>query len=96
MKKTHPEQIGSLVDRLMKQYNLDKPAASHKACWLWGQVMGDGINKLTTRRKVDGTTLHVWISSAPLKNELMFRRSQILQAINNELDNNFLTEIRIH
>lgn len=96
MKRTTPEQIGFLVDRLMKEYKLDKPAKAHKASWLWGQVVGDGVNKYTTRRKVEGTVLHVWLSSAPLKNELMFQRQRILEAINKELGQDFLTELKIH
>lgn len=96
MKPSKPEQIGSLIDRLMKEYKLDKPAFSHKACRLWEQIVGEGVNRFTTRRKVDGSILHVWISSAPLKNELMFRRQDLLMAINYELGKDFLTEIRIH
>lgn len=96
MKRTHPMQIGDVVNLLVKEYNLDKPAASHKACWLWGQITGPSINSYTTRRVVKDNVLHVWISSAPLKNELLFQRQKLVEAINCELKTNFLTDIQIH
>lgn len=96
MERTNPEPIGSLVERLIKDYHLDKPLASNKACWLWGEIVGPGINRATTRRYVREGVLHVWIDSAPLKNELTFHRTNIMDAINKELGDFPITEIRIH
>lgn len=96
MKRTHPEQIGELVERLIKDYNLEGSAAKHKAAWLWGEIVGDGVNSCTTRRYVKDGILHVWITSAPLKNELLFMREGIKESINSRLTSNFITEIIIH
>lgn len=96
MKKTRPEQIGELVDRLLNEYGIADKAKAHKASMLWQQIVGEAINRYTTRRKVDGTVLHVWIMSAALKNELLFKRAEICRAINNELGEQYLTEIQLH
>ena len=96
MERTHAEQIGDLIERLIKEYNLEKPAGQQKACWLWGQVVGPGINQRTTRRQVKDGVLHVWIDSAPLKNELQFQRQSICSEINKQLNGFQLTDIQIH
>lgn len=96
MERTKPQQIGELVENLIKQYRLDRPMAAHKACMLWGQIVGPGINRYTTKRYVADGVLNVWISSAALKNELSFMRPSIIEAINKELGENAISEIRIH
>lgn len=85
MKRSRPEQIGQLIDRLMEQYKLDRDLNSHRACNLWKETVGPGVAQYTTRSYVKQNTLHVFISSAPLKHELLFQRQHILDAINKQL-----------
>lgn len=96
MKRNDPEKLGDFINKMIKEYGLEEPMASNKACWLWGEVTGQGINGLTTRRMVKDGQLHVWISSAPLKNELLFQREKIMQAINAELGDRPISGIVIH
>lgn len=96
MQRTRPEQIGKLIEKMISDYNLDKPATAHKASWLWSQVVGPGVNSYTTKRYVVDGVLHVWISSAPLKQELTFQRQRIIEAINERLQRDYLTDLRIH
>lgn len=96
MKRSDPEQVGNLINRLISEYNLDKPAASNKACWAWDRVVGHGIAALTTRKKAENEVLHVWISSASLKNELMFQRAMLIKAINSEIGSDYIKELHIH
>ena len=96
MERTHPELIGPLIERLIKENHLDKPMASNKACWLWGEITGPGINKATTRRCVRDNVLHVWLESAPLKNELQYMRQNLLEAINKQLGEHPINAIQIH
>lgn len=96
MKRTEPEQIGALVNRLLKENNLDEKLLQQKAAFLWKDVVGEGINRYTTRRYVSGTVMHVYLSSAPLKNELLFMRDRLLKALNQAIGEPFLTDIQIH
>lgn len=85
MKRSQPEQIGQLIDRLMQQYRLDSDANAHRAVALWKEIVGPGLQQYTTRVYVRRDVLHVHISSAPLKNELLYRRQALLQEINAQL-----------
>ncbi|MCH5246810.1 MAG: DUF721 domain-containing protein [Muribaculaceae bacterium] len=96
MKRTHPEQIGELVERLIQENGLTDKILAQRASFGWREVVGDGINRYTTRRSVIGTVMHVWLSSAPLKNELLYQREKLVKAINNYLGKEFITEIRFH
>lgn len=96
MKRTDPEQIGNLVKRLLRENNLDGLADRQLISSLWPEIVGPGINRYTTRRWVDNEKLHVVISSAALKNELMFHRQKLTDALNHSAGKNIIKDVIIH
>ncbi len=67
-----------------------------RASYLWTEVVGAGVNRFTFRRYVDKGVLHVYITSASLKNDLGFLRQNILKEINSRLGAEVLSDIVIH
>ena len=55
-----------------------------------------GINRYTTRRYVSGGVLHVYLTSAPLKNELSFNRDRLISAINRVVGAEVITDVHFH
>ena len=96
MKRTDPEQVGDLVKRILQENNLDGLADRQLICSLWPEIVGQGINRYTTRRWVDGKKLHVVISSAALKNELTFHRDKLTDALNRGAGKTIITDVIIH
>lgn len=100
MKRVDPEQIGKVIDTLLRENNLTDEVRRRRLCYLWPEVVGPGINRYTTRRWLQGTTLHVYISSPALKNDLMFHRSRLLSLLNQAVgatpQSPVITEIAIH
>lgn len=97
MKRTEAESVRQIIDRVVAQAGLSQTMATQRACYLWPEVVGPGINRYTLRRYVEGTVLHVVITSAPLRNELSFMRSSLLRNLNAAAcDDNALTDIIFH
>lgn len=100
MKRIEPEQIGALIDRLMSENNLSDEVMRRKVCYLWPEVVGQGINRYTTRRWIQDSTLHVYISSPALKNDLMFHRTRLIALLNQaagaDPSSPVITDIAIH
>ena len=96
MKRTDPEQVGDLVKRILQENNLDGLADGQLICALWPEIVGQGINRYTTRRWVDDKKLHVVISSAALKNELTFHRDKLTDALNRGAGKTIITDVIIH
>lgn len=97
MKRTYPRQIGFIIDEAMRQSGLDSRFDAQRAAAAWVDVVGPAINRYTTRRYVDGTVLHVYLSSAPLKQELSFQRPRIVEAINRAVGRGeVITDVIIH
>lgn len=69
----------------------------HRASYLWIEIVGEGVNRYTTRRYVspDGA-LHVYLSSAVIKHELSFTRTKIIERINEIMGEQVLTDLIIH
>ncbi len=97
MKRSEAESVSQIFDRVIAQAGLTETMASQRACYLWPEVVGPGINKYTLKRYVEGTVLHVFITSAALRNELSFMRSALLRNLNEAAGaEDALTDIIFH
>ena len=93
MKRTDAQQIGDIVNSYLKKENLDVALDEHRASALWPQIVGQGINRYTVTRWVKDGVMHVQLSSAPLRNELMLNRSRVIALINEALGREIIKEI---
>ena len=96
MKKTEPKSFAEIYTEAIERVGLTDTFDQQQASYLWSEIVGQGVNRLTTRRYIVEGVLHVFINSAPLKNELMFHRSSIIRDINNRIGKDALKEIVIH
>lgn len=94
MKKTHPMLISEIIDNVVRNEGLEDNLLAHRALTVWGTVVGNHINRLTTMRRVAGSTLMVHITSAAVRQELYMQRTPLIKAINDMLGKEIITEIR--
>ncbi len=96
MKRTYPKSIAEIIDAALESDGNAEQLARQRASFAWSEVVGQGINRHTYKRFVEGSTLHVFITSAPLKHELSFHKQRLVDAINKAVGRNIITEISIH
>ena len=96
MKRTEPKSFAQIFDEAMARAGASQTLAAQRACYLWPEIVGPGINRYTYQRRVDGQTLHIYISSAPLKNELSFHKSRLIEQLNSAVGEQAITEIIFH
>lgn len=96
MKRSDAESVGALISRYIAESGNSDAFARGKICFLWPEIVGPGVNRHTVRRWVDGDMLHVVISSAPLKNELMFLRTDLTRRLNEAAGAEVIKSIVIH
>ncbi len=80
----------------MSQAGVSGAYAEQRACYLWPDIVGPGINRYTLKRYVDHGILHVYISSASLKQELSFHRDRLVQMLNDAVGSRAIIEIKLH
>lgn len=96
MKRSDPQSIKELIDRVLDDDSVRDAARAQRVCYLWPEIVGPGINRYTTRRYVADGILHVYLSSGPLKNELQFHRSRLVDLLNQAVGAEVITDIHIH
>ena len=82
MKRTEAKSIAEIIGDFMQQEDIEATMLEHKALNLWSQVVGPGVNRMTTERYVENGVITVKISSAALRNDLMLSRSNIINQLN--------------
>lgn len=95
MKRTEPHSVREIIDQLLKENNIDQQFNEQKVVYLWPEIVGQGINRYTTKRWVKNGVLYLHISSAALRNELMMSRSQLIKHINEAMGNEIIHDIVI-
>lgn len=96
MKRTEPKSITEIIEESFERAGLTDTVAEQRACYLWPEIVGPGINRRTFKRYVDRGVMHVFITSAALKNELSFNRAALVEQINRAVGCNAITSIVFH
>lgn len=96
MKRTYPRHIAAIINEAIDRAGLMESLNEQRAAAAWADIVGPGINRYTSRRYVDRGVLHVYLTSAPLKNELSFSLTSLARAINKAIGSDTVKEIILH
>lgn len=98
MKKTEAQQIGEIINEVFSRAGQQGNAARHRALAMWHMVVGQGVNRMTTRRYVtDAGVMHVFITSAAVKSDLAFMKRQLIDNLNSFAGSpDAITDLIIH
>ncbi|MGM9861864.1 MAG: DUF721 domain-containing protein [Muribaculaceae bacterium] len=96
MKPSSPKQVGQIISEMIAATGQTDTYYAQRACYVWADVVGPSINRLTARRYVERDVMHVFITSAPLKNELLYLTDTLIAKINEAVGRNVINKIVIH
>ena len=93
MKRTEAKSIAEIIADFMQQEDIEDAVLEQKALRLWQQVVGPGVNRMTTERYVENGVITVKITSAALRNDLMLTRTSIIAQLNGLVGKPVIREI---
>lgn len=96
MKKTEAKRVDQIFREAIEATGNLETFERQRLCYVWAEVTGPWINSHTTRRYIEGRTLHVFITSASLKSELLFSQSSLVQALNRAAGADVIDNIVLH
>ncbi len=96
MKKHYAMSVGEIIDSAIARTGNRDEYFRQQVCYLWQEVVGPIVNRYTMRRYVEGTTMHVYIASASLKNELRFRTADLVAELNRMVGKDIIEKIMFH
>jgi len=90
-KNTH--NVGDIIRKLMKNPKLEGKLDELDALAIWDDLIGDALMKYIVSQKIYKGILHVKLKSAPMRNELSYKKTELKQQINKQLGKPFLKDI---
>lgn len=96
MFKKEEQNIKSVMQSLLKESSrFSDGLQKQNIANVWAAVMGGTIAKYSNSVRLDKNTLYVNISSAALRNELIYEKDKIIQKLNEELSYRTIEELVI-
>ena len=94
MERHKTQDIQSLIHAFLRQEGLETPLGEHRVMEAWAEVMGPAIASYTDRLFVRNGVLHVKLSSAALRQNLMMTQTILTQKLNEHVGQQVITSIR--
>jgi predicted nucleic acid-binding Zn ribbon protein len=93
IKKSNSQSLGDAIREMLREYNLEAKHHEIDAVGLWPEIVGDMINRHTRNIYIKSGKLFVKIDSPALKNELLYARNKIKEAINKRAGKEVISDV---
>lgn len=85
MKKSNEQSLGEVLKLFLKANGLEEKVLETEIYGRWEELAGKAINLKTKKVKLENGRLTVYLTSSVLRNELLMRRTELLERINQRL-----------
>ena len=93
MRGNNTNNVGDIIRKLMKNPKLADRLDELDALEVWKELIGKQLQKyITDARMVKGSLL-IKVKSAPLRNELSYKKTNLIKQINTKLGKEVVKEI---
>ena len=90
------QPIGKVLQQLLETYRLKSKVNEVNLVKEWERIVGPLIAGKTEKIVLKDRVLHLTISSAPLKQELRYSKTQVLQLIDERFGKGYVQDLVIH
>lgn len=88
------EQLKKAIKKAISESGFEKAIQQENAVFVWGDVVGDVVSKVTDAISVDKGVLVVKTKSATWRQELYMQKKDIIDKINKKIGSTAIKEIR--
>ena len=88
------QKLKAAISNLLKAAGLEAGVSQNKALLIWDDVVGAKVAENTTPEKVEAGTLYIKASNPTWRQELMFKKEEILKKLNKKLGEKIIKEIK--
>ena len=96
MKSTNESTIRDVLAQLFNGRVYRQPLQEVRVREAWASVAGATVLRYTTQIRLEKTKLIVEVASSPLRQELMYRRGELMASLNELLGEKAVTAIEIY
>ena len=95
MRKSNESSLGEAINQLIDHYRLRDRLNEVRLKAAWDTLMGGAISNRTIGLKIKNEVLHISVSSAPLREELLYQKERIMELMNKELEGEYIKDLLI-
>ncbi|HEY0298725.1 MAG TPA: DUF721 domain-containing protein [Arachidicoccus sp.] len=88
--------MGDAMKNFLQKSRLNNGVKSAQLEDLWEEIMGKVIAKYTDKIQIINQKLFIRTANGPLKNELLYQRTKIIERINEKMGTGTITEVVIN
>jgi hypothetical protein len=93
MRGNNTNNVGDIIRKLMKNPKLADRLDELDALEVWKELIGKQLQKYITEARMIKGSLLIKVKSAPLRNELSYKKTDIIKQINTKLGREVVKEI---
>jgi len=88
------EKLNTTIEGFLESYGLKKGVKQNSAVLYWKEVVGEKISNNTEPQGVEHGTLTVSVSNPTWRQELVFKKKEIIKELNKKIGENTIKEVR--
>ena len=88
------QKLKAAINNLLKAAGLEAGVSQNKALLVWDDVVGAKVSENTTPETVEAGTLYIKASNPTWRQELMFKKEEILKKLYKKLGEKIIKEIK--
>ena len=88
------QALKSAIKIFLKKSGLDKGVKQNTALLIWDEVVGESIAENTSAEKIEHGTLTVKVDNSSWRQELFFKKKEIIEKLNGRIGKKTIKEIR--
>ena len=93
MNRNNNYKVGDIIKKLMKNPKLSTKLDDLDALDAWEEILGKNLLRFVIEQKLYKGKLYVKLKSAPLRNELSFKKNELRKQINQKIGKEIIKEI---
>ena len=88
------EKLNTSIQGFLESYGLKRGVKQNSALLHWDGVVGKKISQNTEPQSVEHGTLTVFVTNPAWRQELVFKKDQIIKKLNKKIGENTIKEVR--
>ena len=93
MRKDKEQSLSEVLRQFIETNKLEKGLTEAEVIRLWPEIMGPGVANYTKNVQFSKGVLKVYLSSAVLREELLFGRKKIIAMYNEALSGDYIKSV---
>jgi predicted nucleic acid-binding Zn ribbon protein len=93
VRRSSEQPLKAAIEEFLDRYHLRDKLDQAKVIQAWEKVVGEMVARNTSQLHIRNKVLYVKVNTAALRNELLFARTKIMNALNKEAGTNVIEEI---